>query len=409
MKLLGLPLIAITVISLVGLPSTYVSYTVWGSSGNQDFLFGVSYGGNTTAGAKVLIDKVKNYTNFFLINNWDINTNETLLNEICDLAAQSGLRFIVFFDFVSLEYYAWHQTWMDGVKQRYGDKFLGILLYDEPGGKQIETGQWDGGPVVRGRFQNVSSPSEAASTFVSLGRTQSMNDLRRRGIPVFTADFALYWYDYQAGYNSVFVELGWNNSRTQQIALCRGAANAFGRDWGAIVTWTYMQPPYIASGPEILQDMRTAYDAGAKYIIVFDWPTYPENNPYGILTEEHFTAMQQFWNYAQSTPKGLPKVTAQAALVLPKNYGGGLRRADDHVWAPLNVSEETAERLGGGPFNVTWRQNWPPETQSPKIWENLNKLSALYGLKLDIVFDNGDRLSFAKRYSRIYLWNDTIT
>ncbi len=399
MKLLGLPLIVLLVLSAVGLPSTYISYTVWGSSAKQDFYFGVSYGQNTTAEAKLLIDKVKDYTNFFLINSWTITTNETALNEICNYAADANLHFMVFFDFISTQTYLWHQTWLDTAKQQWGDKFLGILLYDEPGGKQIETGQWDGGDVVKKSFENVSSPSEAVQTFVRLGQTQSMNDARRRSIPVFTADFALYWYDYQAGYNSVFVELGWNNSRAQQIALCRGAANSFGRDWGAILTWTYDQPPYIASGPEILQDMRTAYDAGAKYVIVFDYPINPEGNPYGILADEHFSAIQQFWNYTQGFSKGAGKVAAQAVLILPKDYGGGLRRIDDNVWAPLIVNP---------PYNVTWRQNWPSETQTPQVWENMNKLSDKYGLKLDVVFD-GDRVNLIKRYSRVYLWNETIT
>ena len=401
MKKIALPLLVILIISAVGLPSTYVSYTVWGSNAKPEFFFGVSYGGNTTAEAKVLIDKVKGYTNYFLINNWNIATNETALNEICTYAADANLRFMVFFDFVSVQYYAWHQTWMDTVKQRYGDKFLGILLYDEPGGKQIETGQWDGGEVVQKSFEHVGSPSEAASTFVSLGRTQSMNDARRRGIPVFTADFALYWYDYQASYDSVFVELGWNSSRPQQIALCRGAANSFGRDWGAIITWTYQHPPYIGSGPEILRDMYTAYDAGAKYVIVFNFPTYPEDNPYGILTEEHFAAMQQFWNYTQTHPKGIEKTEGEAALVLPKDYGGGLRWENDYVWAPLNIT--------GDEFNVTWRQSWPAETQSPQVWENLNKLSEKHGFQLDVVFDVGNSVNLIKRYQTIYFWNQTLS
>ncbi len=398
MKLLGLPLLVLLVVSAVGLPSTYISYTVWGSSTKQDFYFGVSFGLNTTAEATLLIDKVKGYTNFFLVNNWDISTNETALNEVCDYAAQANLHFMVFFDFISNQTYLWHQTWLDTAKQRWGDKFLGIYLYDEPGGQQIDGGQWDSGPYVQQLYSEVKSPSEAANAYVQLGQTQSMNALKSRGIPVFTSDYALYWYDYQAGYDAIFVEYGWNVSRTQQTALCRGAANAFGRDWGAILTWTYQHAPYITSGPEILQDMQTAYDAGAKYVIVFNFPTNPEGNPHGILAEEHFTAMQQFWNYTQGFSKGTGKVAGQAVLVLPKDYGGGLRRADDNVWAPLNASDP----------NLKWRFTWPADTQTPLVWENMNKLSDKYGLKLDIVFD-GDRINLIKRYSRVYLWNETIT
>jgi hypothetical protein len=397
MKLIGLPLLVILVIALVGVPSTYVSYMAWGSGAKPDFYFGVSYGQNSTEGAKLLIDKVKGYTNYFLINSWDITINESALNEVADYAAKANLHFMVYFDFISNSSYPWHQTWLDMAKQRWGDKFLGVYLYDEPGGEQIETGQWNQGNYVRQLFENTSSPMEAASKFVGLGTSpnyNSMNDLKRRGIPAFTSDFALYWYDYMSGYSSVFVELGWNNSRTQQIALCRGAAESMGKDWGAIITWTYMQPPYIASGAEILQDMHIAYDAGAKYIIIFNYPVYPEGNPYGILTEEHFAAMQQFWTYVQSTPKGTEKTSAEVALVLPQYYGGGLRWADDNVW---------------GPSSLAWRQTWPADTQTPLIWKNFNVLSSRYGLKLNVVFDGGDTINMVKQYDRVYLWNQTIT
>jgi hypothetical protein len=54
--------------------------------------------------------------------------------------------------------------------------------------------------------------------------------------------------------------------------------------------WICNDPPYLASGPKIFLDMLTAYRAGAKYVIVFNYPKYPETNPYGILSEEHIAA-----------------------------------------------------------------------------------------------------------------------
>ena len=95
------------------------------------------------------------------------------------------------------------------------------------------------------------------------------------GIDVLTADYGLYWFDYQAGYDAVLAEFGWNNSREQQIALVRGGARTFDRDWGAMITWTYSNftgSPYIESGPELFDDLLLAYNNGAKYAIVFDYP-----------------------------------------------------------------------------------------------------------------------------------------
>ena len=345
--------------------------------------FGVSFGGNTANEAKLLIDKVKGYSNFFLVNSWDLSTNETALNEVCDYAAKADLNFIVFFSFVSRVAYPWHQTWLDTAKEKWGDNFLGVYLFDEPGGKQIDTGGWN--EEMGEIFKNASSYGGVANTFVdSISSINSTLDLKRREISMFTSDYALYWFDYLAGYDTVFVELAWNHSRPQQIALCRGAANVQGKDWGAIITWTYDEPPYLASGPEILEDMLTAYEAGAKYVVVFNYPTYPEDNAYGILSEEHFSAMQQFWTYMQQHPEDHGKQKAQVAFVLPKDYGWGMRWREDSMWGL-----------------------WPADNLSSEIWNKMNTLTERYGQKLDIVYDD-QRFSFSE-YSEVYYWDSSIT
>jgi hypothetical protein len=278
MNRIWLLLLIALLVSAVFLSIVYVHYKSKNDASKEDFFFGVSFGLNTTSEAKLLIDKVKGYTNLFVINSWDISTNETALNEICEYAVNANMYFTVFFDFISHTTYPWHLTWLDTVKERWGSKFLGVYLYDEPGGRLIDEGQWRGEEI----FENVSDYSDAANqvvTKISSGR--SMQDLKNRSILAFTSDYALYWFDYLAGYDAVFVELGWNHSRTKHIALGRGAANVQDKDWGAIIVWTYNNPPYLASGNQILQDMITAYRAGAKYVIVFNYPKI-KGNDYGM-------------------------------------------------------------------------------------------------------------------------------
>ncbi len=372
-KLVGVIFISILVIS-VSITSIYVYYRVSENSKEQ-FFFGVTYGQNTVEGAKLLIDKVKNYTNLFIINSSPItrtNTSPEVLNEICDYAAKANLNFIVyFFSFLSGP---WQQEWLDTAKEIWGEKFLGVYLRDEHGGRQIELKE----PV-----SDASNYSDAANQFIQIISTSfSMKLLHDKNVPVFTSDFALYYYDYLAGFDTVFAEFGWNNSRVQEVALCRGAANTLKKDWGTIVTWTYNQPPYIANGIEIYQDMVTAYNAGAKYVIVFDYPQYPLDNQYGILTDEHFSAMKQFWNYVTSSPT--ETINAQVAYILPKNYGWGMRRLDDKIWGI-----------------------WEPDEKAPIIWENMNKLEKEYGLKLDITYDD-PTYNFEGKYYQIYPWNATV-
>ena len=376
----------ILIIILVVAVFSPIAYWNYGNSGESDStpFFGISFGGKTANEAKLLIDKVKGYTNFFLVDSFDVTTNETALTEVCDYAAKADLNFQVFFSWVSRLIYPWHQNWLDMAKIRWGDKFLGVYLFDEPGGNQIDTGGWNE-DLVEVFKNNASTYSEASDLFVnSISSINSTLDLKRRSITMVTSDYALYWFDYLAGYDTVYVEFGWNNSRPQQIGLCRGAATAQGKEWGAIITWTHDNPPYLASGPEILDDMLIAYETGAKYVIVFNYPTYPENNPYGILGDEHFGAMQQFWKHIQEYPGDYGKVLSDVAFVLPKDYGWGMRRPDDSIWGL-----------------------WQADNLSSVIWDKMNTLVERYELGFDIVYDD-PRFSLAE-YSKVYYWNSSAT
>lgn len=347
----------------------------------NEFYFGVSFGGQTAEEAKVLIDRVKGCTNFFLINSHDLALDEDALNEVCDYAAQAGLKFTVYFEFISRVAYPWHQSWLDSAPSRWNGSFLGVYFYDEPGGKQLDTQMM---------FSNAASYSDAAERFVqNITQTNSMIDLKSRSILTFTADYGLYWWDYLAGYDVVYAELGWQLNSIQQIALCRGAANMQNKTWGAIIVWTYYDPPYIGSAHAIYQEMILAYDAGAKYVVVFNHPTYPEDNPYGILSEEHLSAMEDFWNYTIATPQIIDSgEQARSVLVLPSDYGWGMRRNKHHL-------EDTIWGL------------WAEDEKAPLILENIGKLIELYGLDFDIVFDDA-RFDINNTYSRVYFWNQTI-
>jgi len=375
-------LIALLVIA-VSLPIIYVHNENKKEASNEEFFFGVSFGGNTTSQAKLLIDKVKGYTNFFLINNWDISVNETALNEISQYAVDANMHFMVFFDFIP-QNYTWLQPWLSTAKERWENKFLGVYLYDEPGGNQIDTGQWRTGEFAKKAMENSSDYSDAANRFTTaIPSGLSWQFAINNSIPLFTSDYALYWFDYLAGYDTIFVELGWNHSRTQHIALGRGAANVQDRDWGAIIVWTVRTEPALSSGTEILQDMITAYRAGAKYVVVFN---FPYDQPLGILEEEHFAAMETFWNMTRSYQQGsLEKVEAEVAFVLPKDYGWGMRTPEDNIWG-----------------------FWDPDNRSSLIWDNMNKLIERYGLKLDIIYDD-PQFNYKEKYLQIYYWNSTIS
>lgn len=390
---------------------------------SPDVFLGVTFGGNTIAQAKLLIDKVKGYTNLFVVDSWAIGgaPNATALTEVCDYAVNANLYVIVYFSFIYYNYTAqlgnrynasswdlygyipWHIPWLNNAREKWGDKFLGVYLYDEPGGKIIDTGYWNGNKTTLSgakvtSFENLTDYNDAANRYTtarqSILNSSSMQHLINSSLPnsinspmpVFTSDYALYWFDYLTGYSAVFVELGGTSgigSKVQQTAQCRGAANVQGKQWGAIITWTYNDPPYMENGTEMLKDMNMAYGAGAKYIIAFDYPYLPDN-PYGVLTEDHFNAMQTFWNEIQNTSRSkLGEVYGTIAYVLPKNYGWGMRTPTDNIWG-----------------------HWPADNQSTLIWNNMMKLLNQYGPKLDVIYDDSN-FNYQQDYSTIYYWNST--
>jgi hypothetical protein len=420
MKLTWLVIIIFLLVSFVTAPVFLWKNEVKAANLNGDFYVGVTFGSNSTEDAKRLIDKVSGYVNLFVVDSWDLSgaPNSSALDQVCDYAVKANMSVIVYFDFLfynvttnissntSSLYNAstwdiygftpWHMSWLNGVRERWGDKFLGVYLMDEPGGNQIDRGYFGGNNITfSGRpvstFRNVSNYTDAANQYVSaINRTRSMQLLTNTSIPsgltskmpVFTSDYALYWFDYKAGYDVIFTELGGlrgTNNTVQQLALCRGAAKAQNKDWGAIITWATLQPPYLENGEKMLQDMTAAYNAGAKYVIVFNYPQ-------GALTEEHYNAIKQFWNNSHSSPRNTNvENNGQIAFVLPQNYGCGMRDLNDKIWG-----------------------FWPADNISGQIWQNMNILIDHYGQKLDIIYDD-PKFDPQNSYSQVCFWNSTIS
>lgn len=130
----------------------------------------------------------------------------------------------------------------------------------------------------------------------------------------------------------MLAQLGWNNTIEQEIGLVRGAANLQGKSWGTIITWKYTHPPFLADGQEIFEQMKTSYETGAEYIIVFN---YSEEDPTNsnTLQEEHFQALERFWVEVVQNPEITHgTIKAEAALVLPINFGWGMRNPTERIW-----------------------------------------------------------------------------
>jgi hypothetical protein len=354
-------------------------FTTPASAANREFYVGVEYAyGDKASELKALVDKVKDYTNLFVIGSVGISYNHSALTESCDYIANAKLHFIVMFTDITTYNYS-TQDWLKNAKIKYDSLFLGMYRYDEPGGNQLDQAPYSQSKMVSA----AANYSDAAEQYTTYMKWHVEYYKEHFNVNVFTADYGLYWYDYKAHYDTLLGEFVGNQSRPLHIALCRGAAQTQGKDWGVIVTWKYEQTPYLESGPELYNDLTLAYDAGAKYAVVF---SYPQIGTYGTLTEEHFDALKRFWNNVQNKQDSISSEEAQVAYVLPKDYGYGFRSSQDTIWGLFNADE-----------------------LSPKVWTDVNRLESLYGAKFNVLYD--DNLSYPDIkafYDKVYFYNQTL-
>jgi hypothetical protein len=370
---LSVLLVVFLIVSMLTYHSSYVSVQ---AETSMDFFLGIDIAYENMTTVKQLVDETCNYTNLFIIGCSGITYNSTLLDDICNYVNDRGLSFIVYRESAPRS-----ADWILGARERWGDRFLGFYVFDEVGGKQLD--QYENWTSVA----KANNYSDASSQFVK----QISGALTRfsrfysnvTDVPLFQSDYALYWWDYKAGYDTLLAQFGWNYSRQLNIALLRGAATVQNKDWGVIVSWEYTLPPYIESGPELYNDLVLAYQNGAKYIVVFD-----SNEEYtdGILQKEHLDAITEFWQYAKNNPRSGSPASDRVAYVLPKDYGYGFRGPTDKIWGL-----------------------WEADNIEIEICSTLDVVMKKYGTKLDIICDDGLQPGNMYGYSKLIYWNETDT
>jgi len=345
---------------------------------------GVDVAYDNVAEIKLLVDEISAYTNTIVIGSIGITHDAAKLDEVCQYVYDKGMYFMIYAhpandpDVLVIQC-----QWVLDAKPRWGDRFLGLYAYDEPAGWQLDNATWK---VVEDEYWFADNYTDAADKYVSqlsLILNHTIEDLMCASyLPLFTSDYALYWFDYKGGYDVILAEFGWNYSRHLNVALCRGAANVQNKDWGVMITWTYTQPPYLESGEELYDDLVLAYENGAKYILVFD---ANENCTQRTLKQEHLDALKRFWRYAGANPRASDSNPDRVAYVLPEGYGYGFRGPNDKIWGL-----------------------WEADEFSLEISTELGGLINEYQNRLDIIYDNGLETNNSYGYSKLIFWNGTV-
>jgi hypothetical protein len=341
-----------------------------------DVFVGVDAAYDSLEEIKTLVDAISPYTNLFVIGSTGVTHNVTKLDDLAQYVYDKGLSFIVYTEMPPVI----GASWIANAKAKWGGSFLGLYVYDETGGKQLDN-------FTVTAVHKANNYTDAKNQFVA---TLNMslnwvvwNFTDVQNLQLFSSDYALYWFDYEAGYDTVFAEFGWNYSRQLNVALNRGAATAQNKDWGVIITWKYDDEPYIESSEQLYDDMVLAYENGAKYIVIFD-----TNKPYthGILGERHFQAIRQFTDYAHKNPRTENAASERVAFALPEDFAYGFRGPNDKIWG---LWEADSDAL------------------SYELSVKLGNLLTQYGDKLDVIYDDAFSVN-AHSYSKVIFWNGTV-
>jgi hypothetical protein len=445
-----LAVLAILIVALLLFAALVVNYE---DDDAETVFVGVTYCGDSVEEGKMLVDKVKVYTNLFVLQSGTLQRDLESVNELGDYAVSAGMYFLPYFGHYIEETFS---VWLEAAKQRWGTHLLGVYYADEPGGKMLDDyvefrNTTNGDSIMKTRYGDVvlekadgvvihyerdgaihlylPSSNQSGSTngtetgvyvtlypdgaieaaescdlpdyatyegLLSMRPLKNVHDtadrftaLNRDSIKfvgdsttVFTSDYALYWFDYLKGYDVVLTHVGWNHTLNRHLALTRGAARLQNKDWGIVITWKYKSPPYLDSGEEVLNQLTTAYECGAKYFVVFNY--YDGSSPYGTMEDEHFAALESFWNdVVKDSGVVYGSVKADAVLVLPRNYGWGMRSPDDKIW---------------GIFK--------PDNQTQTISDVMAHILEEHDLKVDIVYDDPD-FPLPQEYQQVYYWNQT--
>ncbi len=356
-----------------------------------DVFVGIDVAYDDVAEIKLLVDEIKPYTNTIIIGSSGITFDVAKLDDVCQYVYDRGFYFMIFAHPLGEPNELVIQSqWVLDAKPRWGEHFLGLYAFDEPGGRQLDNASYR--IVSEGWVaDNYKNWTEAADKYVNTAfiylHHMIEDQMGGLDLTLFTSDYALYWFDYKAHYDVVFAEFGWNFSRTINVALDRGAANIQNRDWGVMITWEYTQLPYLESGEELYNDLVLAYESGAEYILVFD---SDENYTQSVLTKGeggHLDALKRFWQYATDNPRPSAPPSDRVAYVLPKDYGYGFRGPNDTIWGLWGADKYE---------------------HSLKISTEVGALIDEYQNRLDIIYDDGLKANSSYGYSKLIFWNGTV-
>src|SRR4030066_1023477 len=112
--------------------------------GEPSSLFvGVDVAFDNVAEIKMLVDEISPYTNTIVIGSTGITHDMAKLDDICQYVYDRSFYLMIYAHPINNpDALVIQREWVLDAKPRWGDHFLGLYAFDEPGGRQLENASY---------------------------------------------------------------------------------------------------------------------------------------------------------------------------------------------------------------------------------------------------------------------------
>jgi hypothetical protein len=132
---------------------------------SSEVFVGVDAAYDNIAEIKLFVDEVSSYTNTIVIGSTGITHNFSKLDEVCQYVYDRGMYFMIYAHPIDDPDELLIQCqWTLDAKPRWGEYFLGLYAFDEPGGRQLDNATYK---VVRDEYWFADNITDAADKYVS--------------------------------------------------------------------------------------------------------------------------------------------------------------------------------------------------------------------------------------------------
>lgn len=188
-------LFVVAVFCFILLASFFTVFLLGSTSEPLDVFVGIDVAYDDVDEIKALVDETCSYVNTFVVGSTGITYNVTKLNAVCEYIYDKGMNFMIYMH-PNADGFEAQRQWVETAEFRWGQSFLGLYAYDEPGGRQLDNADY---MVLYEKPDNYTDAAEKyAFELEDLLAWVREDPIYAGNMSLFISDYALYWFDARA-------------------------------------------------------------------------------------------------------------------------------------------------------------------------------------------------------------------